>query len=90
MKYMLVRHKVADFSNWKRVFDSHSAARQEAGLGAERVLRNVDDPNEVFLLLEVADLDKARGFVSSPEALEGKKQSGVVDNPDIYYLSMIG
>lgn len=87
MTYMLVRHKVADFSNWKRVFDSHSAAQKESGLGVEKVLRNVDDPNEVFLLFEVTDLEKARGFVSSPEVPEAKQQSGVVDNPDIYFLS---
>lgn len=84
MTYMLVRHKVADFSSWKRVFDSHSAAQQEAGLRVEKVLRNVDHPNEVF---QVTDLKKARGFVSSPEVPEAQQQSGVLDKPDIYILS---
>jgi hypothetical protein len=26
MKFMLVRHKVADFDAWKKVFDSHAEA----------------------------------------------------------------
>ena len=87
MTYLWVRHKVADFSDWKRVFDSHSAAQQAAGLRVERVLRNMDNPNEVFLFFEVEDLEKARGFISSPDAAEGKQQSGVVDDPDVYFLS---
>ncbi len=87
MTYMLVRHKVGDFSSWKRVFDSHSATQQEAGLRVEKVLRNVDHSNEVFLSFQVTDLEKARGFVSSPEVPEAQQQSGVLDKPDIYILS---
>lgn len=86
MTYMLVRHKVADFANWKRVFDSHATAQEESGLRVEKVLRNVEDPNEVFLLFEVTDVAKARGFVSSPQVPEAMRQSGVIDNPDIYFL----
>jgi hypothetical protein len=87
MTYMLVRHKVTDFSAWKRVFDSHSSAQHDAGLRVEQVLRNIDEPNEVFLLFAVANVESARGFVSSPEVPEAQRQSGVVDNPDIYFLT---
>ena len=86
MHYLIVRHKVADFSKWKDVFDSHSASQQEAGLRVEKVLRNIEDTDEVFLLFEVTDLEKARGFVSSAEVPEAQDRSGVVDEPDIYFL----
>ena len=49
MTHMLVRHKVADFDNWKRVFDSHATAQQESGPRVEKVVRNLDDPAEVVL-----------------------------------------
>jgi hypothetical protein len=78
---------VADFSSWKRVFDSHAAAQRESGLRVEKVLRNLEDPNEVFLLFEVSDLEKARGFVSSPEVPGARRESGVLDTADIYFLS---
>ncbi len=32
MPYLLVHHKVADFSKWKLAYDAHSPARQKAGL----------------------------------------------------------
>ncbi len=34
MPYLLVRLKVADFANWKRVFDSHAEAQRQVGTAA--------------------------------------------------------
>lgn len=87
MTYMLCRLKVADFASWKHVFDSHAAAQRDAGLKVEKVLRNVEDPSEVFAFFEVSDIQKARGFVSSPDVPRAQQESGVVDTPDIYFLS---
>ncbi len=86
MTYMLVRHKVADFSRWKRVFDAHAAAQQASGMKVEKVLRNIDEPNEVFLLFKVSQIEKARAFVSSPEVPQAMQDSSVLDDPDIYFL----
>jgi len=85
--YLLVRHKVKNFEAWKQVFESHVQAQKDAGLGVERVLRNLDDPSEVVLLFEVLDLEKARGFVTSSGVPEAQADSGVVDQPDLYFLT---
>jgi len=87
MGYLLVRHKVKEFHEWKRVFDSHYAAQRDAGLRIEKVWRNLYEPNEVFLYFEVMDLAKARGFVFSPQVPKAQEESGVVDKPDIYFLA---
>jgi hypothetical protein len=50
-------------------------------------LRNVGNPNEVFLLFQAEDLKKARAFVTSPDVPGAKQQSGVVGEPDIYFLT---
>ena len=42
MNYLLVRHKVADFSKWKAAYDAHSPARQKAGIAEKYLLRNTD------------------------------------------------
>jgi heme-degrading monooxygenase HmoA len=86
MIHMLVRHKVADFDKWRAVFDSNAEAQKEAGLRLKQLLRNVDDPNEVFLFFEVDDLEAAKGFVNAPEAHDAKEDSGVIDEPDCYLL----
>jgi hypothetical protein len=87
MGYLLVRHKVKEFQEWKRVFDAHKHAQVEAGLRIEKVMRNLYEPNEVFLFFEVVDLAKARGFVFGSQVPKAQHESGVVDNPDIYFLA---
>ena len=84
--YVLVRHKVSDFSKWKPAYDAHLPARQKAGLKEEHLLRNTDDPNEVVLLFEAKDIQKAKEFASSADLREAMQSAGVVDKPDIYFL----
>src|SRR5207249_10414193 len=60
MNYLLIRHKVADFAKWKPAYDAHGRARANAGLKEERLLRSIDNPNEVVLLFSAQDLDKAK------------------------------
>jgi len=79
MIYMLCRNRVVDFSRWKTVFASHAAAHQEAGLRLVNVWRTVDEPNNVFFMFEVASVDKAREFISNPEAAKAGAASGVLD-----------
>ncbi|MEE8112245.1 MAG: hypothetical protein V3T54_05890 [Acidobacteriota bacterium] len=45
----MVRHKVANFSEWQLVIDWYSGVQRNAGLKMERVLRNLDDPTEGVL-----------------------------------------
>ena len=87
MGYLLVRHKVREFQEWRLVFDAHKEAQRRAGLRIEKVMRNMYEPNEVFLLFEVLDLAKARGFVYSPDVTNAQAQAGVLDKPDIYFLA---
>jgi hypothetical protein len=87
MRYLLVRHKVAEFDQWKSAYDAHLAAREKAGLKEEHLLRNIDDPNEVLILFEVADLQKAREFVDGSDLRAAMEKAGVVDKPDIYHLA---
>ena len=86
MKYMLCRNKVADFAPWKMVFDSHAEAQRQSGLHLQSLWRGLDDPNEVFMLFEVKDIEKARSFVTSTKVPDAQRQSGVQEKPDIYFM----
>jgi hypothetical protein len=86
MNYVLIRHKVADFTKWKTIFDAHRGARQDAGLKEKYLLRDVLDLNEVVLLFEAEDLQKARSFMDSADLREVMKKAGVLDEPDVTFL----
>lgn len=79
MIVMLCRNRVANFSKWKAVFDSHAQAHRAAGLRLRDLWRDLDDPNNVFFVFEVASLDDARAFISDPVAAEAGKTSGVLE-----------
>ncbi len=79
MKRMIVRNRVKDFDAWKSVFDENLGAAQEAGLGLENLWRSLDDPNDVFFIFTVSDLEAAKGFLAAPSSAEAGERAGVID-----------
>jgi hypothetical protein len=88
MAHMLIRHKVQDFAKWKAAYDAHRAARAEAGLKELHLWRNADQPSEVLLLFEAADVAKAKAFATSADLKERMTTAGVLGPPDIVFLSV--
>jgi len=84
--FLLVRHKVRDFSEWKRGYDAHLPKRTQAGLTEKHLLRSASDSNEVVLLFEAKDLNRAKAFAESADLRETMQKAGVLDKPDIYFL----
>ena len=70
----------------KPVYDNHLPARQKAGLKEVHLLRNIDDPNEVVLLFEAEDVQRARDFAASSDLRETMQRSGVVVRPALRLL----
>ena len=87
MAFMLVRSKVRDFKTWKPAYDAHQSARAAAGLTEKYLFHNADNPNEIVILFEAQDLDRAKTFAASADLRERMQESGVVDKPDIYFLN---
>jgi hypothetical protein len=72
MAFIVTRIQVGDYERWRPMFDQDMPrAREKAA--TQRVLRSVDDPNEVVILLEFESTDDAR------EARERLLGSGVLD-----------
>jgi len=85
--FMLIRHKVRDFAEWKRGYDAHLPKRTQAGLTEKHLLRSAGDANEVVILLEAKDLGAAKAFAESADLRETMQKVGVVDKPDLYFLN---
>jgi len=78
MPYLLERHKVRDYDRWREVFDADGGGREAAGCRGARIFRNADDPEEVVVLFEWDDLEKARGRIGSAELSRKFEEAGVV------------
>ncbi len=70
--FIITRIQVHDYDTWRPLFEQdRPGAREKAAV--QRVFRNVDDPNHVFVLLEFASVEDAN------EARVRLLESGVLD-----------
>jgi hypothetical protein len=86
-QFVMIRHKVRDFTAWKVGFDAHAPKRAEAGLSDKQLLRGAQDANEVVLLFEAKDLNRAKAFIESADLRDTMQAFGVADKPDVYFLN---
>jgi len=59
MAFMLTRIQVGDYDAWKPMFDKDEPGARRSAKGY-RILRSVDNPGEVTLLIEFASVDDAK------------------------------
>jgi len=70
--FIITRIQVGDYDAWRPMFDQdRPRAREKATV--QRVFRSVDDPNQVFIVLEYESLEDAQ------EAQRRLLESGVLD-----------
>jgi hypothetical protein len=70
--YVITRIQTGNYDAWRPLFDQdRPRARERAKV--QRVLRSLDDPNEVFVYLEFESVDDAN------EARRRLVESGVLD-----------
>jgi hypothetical protein len=72
MAVILTRIKVGDYDAWKPLFDRDGPGARRSATG-DRLFRNTDDPNEVFIQVE---FDSTEDAIAARERLLG---SGVLD-----------
>ncbi|MGW5742892.1 hypothetical protein [Amycolatopsis sp. NPDC003861] len=63
MDTLRIDNKVDDYEQWKAAFDKFGHVRQEGGVPAYRVARNVDDPSQVSVDLDFTTRDEAGAFL---------------------------
>jgi hypothetical protein len=70
--FIITRIQTGDYDRWRPMFDQDKPGTREKAL-AQRVLRSVNDPDEVFIYLEYKSLEDAN------EAHGRLVASGVLD-----------
>jgi hypothetical protein len=76
---LTIHFKVKDA--WQTSYNGNEKSRTSAGITKSKVFRSTDDPNDVLLLQDVADVSKARIWYGSSEMKSLMEKSGVVGSP---------
>src|SRR6202158_3266616 len=80
---LTVHFKVKDYAAWRTSYDGNEKSRVSAGITNSRVFRNAQDPNDVVILQDVADVSKARIWFASDDLKAAMQKSGVVGSPNV-------
>src|SRR5580693_7495723 len=64
---LTVHFKVKDYATWRTGYDAHEKGRLSAGISNGRVFRSPEDPNDVVILQDAADVSKARSWLTSDD-----------------------
>lgn len=87
MIYLYIQQRVEDFARWKESFDIAFAARQASGATGETLLlRNIDDPMEIIVVMRWRDRRGARLFRQSVSLQMSLKTMALVGAPHISLL----
>jgi hypothetical protein len=89
MATLFVRHTVADFDAWKKVYDEFGPERRSLGVTSHGVHQRDGSPNDVTVYHEFGSIDAARAFVSNPRLKEVMRVAGVQGTPDIWITSRV-
>ncbi len=82
-----VQFKVHDFSAWRAAYNAHEKSRASAGITNGKVFRSADDPNDIVVLQDVADVAKARAWLGSEDMKAALQKGGVIGSPNIRFAA---
>ncbi len=80
---LTIHFMVKDYIAWWTSYNGNEKNRASAGITKSKVFRSAEDPNDVLLLQDVADVSKARAWYGSGEMKAVLEKSGVVGSPSI-------
>lgn len=84
---VLVAHRIADWDQWKQVFDDHAPARKEASYLGHDVHRDADDPDMVYIYCAATDTDRLKAFLESADLRDTMNNAGVVGAPTVTLMT---
>jgi quinol monooxygenase YgiN len=87
MATMLIQHKIKDYAEWKKVFDSVAGMRTSSGELSAQVYRDASDPNNLTVLNKWNSMENAKKFAHSPELKSAMEKAGVVGQPNVSFLN---
>ena len=77
MTIMFLRHHVADYDAWRRVYDSVGEMQRQGGVTKAAVYRAEDDPNDVLVMHEFSSAEEAHSFPENPDLRKAMGEAGV-------------
>jgi hypothetical protein len=86
---LIIQHKVANFTNWKKLYDAHDSIRLLHGLHNYVLGRGINDSNIVVIFLKMEDTLQTKALVRSTDLKTRMQEAGVLGVPTFMYVDVI-
>jgi hypothetical protein len=87
MTTMFIRHAVANYEAWRKIYDDFASVQKAKGVTAQAVYQAADNPNDITVTHDFATVEAARAFVNSEELKSTMQNAGVVGAPTIWFTN---
>jgi hypothetical protein len=87
MVRLFVRHNVADYGAWRKVYDEFDAERRPMGVTGDAVFQSIDNPNDITAWHDFDTAEAAQAFASSDKLKNAMQQAGVQGEPQIWFVT---
>ena len=81
-----ISHVVKDYAKWKVAFDADSTARKASGLEFLVIGKANKNPNDLMIVLQASDVQKAKDFAANPRLKDVMEKNGVISKPVLGYF----
>lgn len=88
-KYMVTKHQVRDYAQWKKVFDESRSIVEPYGLKNFEVCCDTRDPNTLYIVHEFTDESRVRQLLESPELKQVMERAGVIGPPEVMFMELL-
>ncbi|MCE5278072.1 MAG: hypothetical protein ABFD92_15650 [Planctomycetaceae bacterium] len=87
--FLVVRHQIGDFEQWKRVFEESDELRREYGIGRGWIFRDEAAPEWVTVMLQCQDKQRAQEFMNLDSVKDMIQRAGVKGEPVIMFVEQV-
>ena len=87
MTTLFVRHTVADYAAWRRIFDGFADTQKALGVTDKAVYQAADNANDITVTHDFATLEAAKAFAGSPDLKAAMNDAGVTSAPTIWFAT---
>lgn len=87
MTTLFVRHTVADYAAWRRIFDDFAPTQAALGVIGKAVYQAIDDPNDITVTHDFASVEAAQAFAGNADLKAAMQRGGVTSPPTIWFAT---
>jgi hypothetical protein len=83
MATLIIRHKVEDYTRWKRGYDDADWLRKQHGITYASIHREESDPNDIIAVHRFKNMKGAKDFAKAVPSL--MREIGVIGKPEVWF-----